>query len=152
MKMVFNDTLYNTGFTSKLEFGAIINFNTGPYEAIKSAGIDRITNDSLRNKLINYYDFELPFWEKIINEYSDKYEEDLEFLRSLSLEPRVYSIKDKNFFFRRYPRNLFQLSGFKHFLLKSKRRASGTKSMANIFIPKMQSVLDLINEEIKKYD
>ena len=152
MKMVFNDTLYNTGFTSRLEYGAVINFNTGPYEAIKSSGIDRITNDSLRNKLINYYDFELPFWKQIIKEYSDKYEEDLELLRSLSLEPEVYSSGNKNYIIRRYPKNLFQLSGFQYFLLKSKRRAIGTKNMANIFIPKMQSVLDLINKEITNYD
>ena len=151
-KRVFNDTLYNTGFTSRLEFGAAINFNRGPYEAIKSAGIDRITNDSLRNKLINYYDFELPFWETLIREYSDKYAEDLEFLRSISLEPKVYGFDGKNYILRLYPKNLFQLTDFKQFIWKSKRRASGTKNMVNLFIPKMQSVLDLINEEIKNND
>jgi hypothetical protein len=149
-KKTFNDSLYATGFASRLEFGAAISFNRGPYEAVKSAGIDRIINDSLRNKLINYYDFELPFWEILIREYSDQYEEDLKLLTSLRLEPEIYTNREEVYVIRLYPKNLFQTSGFKQFLWQSKRRATGTRNMTNLFIPKMESVLELINEEISK--
>ncbi len=146
----FNDSLYANGFASRLEFGAAINFNKGPYEAVKSAGIDRIINDSLRNKLINYYDFELPFWEILIREYSDQYEEDLKLLTSLRQEPEIYTNKEGTYLIRFYPKNLFQTPGFKQFLWQSKRRANGTRNMTNLFIPKMQSVIELIDKEISK--
>ena len=35
-------------------------FNSGPYETIKSAGVDRITNDSLRSELTRIYGVSLP--------------------------------------------------------------------------------------------
>jgi hypothetical protein len=35
-------------------------FNSGPYEALKSSGMDRITDDSIRMAVTNLYDFELP--------------------------------------------------------------------------------------------
>lgn len=147
-KNIFSDSLYYKGFASRLEFGAAINFNRGPYEAIKSAGIDRIINDSLRNRLINYYDFELPFWEILIKEYSDQYEEDLKLLISLRLDPEIYTTKEKDYLIRLYPGNLFQTSRFKQFIWQSKRRTNGTINMVNLFIPKMESVLKIINEEI----
>ena len=36
----------------KLNIGRYFQFNRGPYDALKSSGIDRISNDSIRNQLI----------------------------------------------------------------------------------------------------
>jgi hypothetical protein len=43
-----------------LDFGLRVTYNRGPYDALKTSGIDKITNDSLRSKLIYFYDFYLP--------------------------------------------------------------------------------------------
>lgn len=42
------------------------NYNKGGYEAIKSVGMDRISNDSLRKMLIETYEVRLPQSEKLI--------------------------------------------------------------------------------------
>ena len=48
-----------------LKYGSTFQYNRGPYEAIKSAGIDRISNDSLRNKITYMYDFFIPRHEEL---------------------------------------------------------------------------------------
>lgn len=40
--------------------GVLPHFHTGPYEAIKAAGLDRISNDELRTALMDVYDFGMP--------------------------------------------------------------------------------------------
>ncbi len=45
---------------NRLDFGLQVTYNRGPYDALKASGIDKVTNDSLRNKLIYFYDFMLP--------------------------------------------------------------------------------------------
>jgi hypothetical protein len=42
-------------------------YHKGAYEALKSTGIDKITNDSLRIKLMNLYDFILPRIESLLS-------------------------------------------------------------------------------------
>ena len=58
----YNDTLAR-------HFGASNNYSTfassrGPYESLKSLGLETITNDSLRNKIINLYDRQFELLEK----------------------------------------------------------------------------------------
>ncbi|WP_340111907.1 DUF6090 family protein [Maribellus mangrovi] len=44
-----------------LDRGYLFYYNSGPYEAIKSSGMDKISNDSIRNALVQLYDFYLPW-------------------------------------------------------------------------------------------
>ncbi|OIQ30863.1 MAG: hypothetical protein BM564_01230 [Bacteroidetes bacterium MedPE-SWsnd-G2] len=41
-------------------WGIIFSYNQGPYETLKSSGLDKIKNDSLRFEITNYYDFTIP--------------------------------------------------------------------------------------------
>jgi hypothetical protein len=50
-----------------LRFTSQFQYNRGPYESIKSAGLERIKNDSLRSLLTNVYDFHLPRHENLID-------------------------------------------------------------------------------------
>ena len=43
-----------------LSTGLQVTYNKGPFEALKSTGIDRIINDSLRNRIVDLYEFKLP--------------------------------------------------------------------------------------------
>jgi hypothetical protein len=45
--------------TDELVLGYLFVYNEGPYEAIKSTGLDIISNDEIREKLTNLYDFRL---------------------------------------------------------------------------------------------
>ena len=50
------------------EYGFLLNLNTSPYEAIKSGGIDKISNLSIRNQLSKLYGDKIPFAQTWINE------------------------------------------------------------------------------------
>ena len=54
-----------------LNQGYLFYYNSGPYEAIKSSGMDKISNDSIRNSLAQLYDFALP-WTKSALEFENK--------------------------------------------------------------------------------
>jgi hypothetical protein len=50
------------------EYGYVFNINSSPYDAIKSGGLDKISNASIRHQLSNLYGFEIPQTESWINE------------------------------------------------------------------------------------
>jgi hypothetical protein len=50
------------------EFGVILTYNDGPYESLKSIGLDKISNDLLRKEITNLYSFRLPALNHWINE------------------------------------------------------------------------------------
>ena len=54
----FTDSIFSKMFGLNIEISIL--YNRGPYEAIKSSGIDKIAKDSLRNNIIKFYDFEYP--------------------------------------------------------------------------------------------
>ncbi|WP_053989847.1 DUF6090 family protein [Mangrovimonas sp. TPBH4] len=62
---VYQDTVLLELYNS-MNIPLTFNYNKGGYEAIKSVGINRITNDSLRNMLILTYEALLPRAERII--------------------------------------------------------------------------------------
>lgn len=45
---------------NKMSIGTAFGYNSGGYETLKSIGLDKITNDSLRQELIFIYEVELP--------------------------------------------------------------------------------------------
>lgn len=49
-------------------YGIAINFNKSPFEAIKSAGLDRISNQEIRNNLSSLYGYHIEITEEWINE------------------------------------------------------------------------------------
>lgn len=52
----------------RLNYSFLYSYNRGPFEAIKSAGLDKISNDSIRKNLTYLYDFIHPRWERIYEE------------------------------------------------------------------------------------
>ncbi len=63
---VDNDSLIN--LTDDLVLGYLFVYNNGPYEAIKSTGLDIINNDEIREKLTHLYDFRLKRVDLALNE------------------------------------------------------------------------------------
>ena len=62
----FNKNLLGIGF------GFIFQYSDGAYEALKASGIDKVTNDSLRNELIQFYDFVGPRTTQLIDFHSNE--------------------------------------------------------------------------------
>ncbi|MBN3521010.1 hypothetical protein JYB62_13455 [Algoriphagus lutimaris] len=62
----------------------IYRYDSGPYENLKSNGLDIIKNDSLRNYISNLYGVALPSYALFINEFKDEREEEIKiYLRKL---------------------------------------------------------------------
>lgn len=61
---------------NKMTIGFAFNYNKGGYEAIKSVGLDKISNDSLRTVLIATYEMHLPrlelFFKNIENDITNQ--------------------------------------------------------------------------------
>ncbi|WP_190808324.1 DUF6090 family protein [Flagellimonas sp. S3867] len=80
-EQTYPDTVLLKSYT-KMSFGVQFNYNKGGYEAIKSVGLDKVSNDSLRQGLIVFYEHHFPRAEKFFNsvdefEYNKKYQLDL---------------------------------------------------------------------------
>ena len=61
-------------------YGVSFQINEGPYQGLKSVGLDKISNDSLRNALQLFYDFILPRSKQLVmwnEEEKDKLQEPL---------------------------------------------------------------------------
>ncbi|GLU45333.1 DUF6090 family protein [Allomuricauda sp. NBRC 101325] len=54
-------------YFNRLDFGLRVTYNRGPYDALKASGMDKISNDEIRNKLMQFYDFYLPRYEGLID-------------------------------------------------------------------------------------
>jgi len=70
MTMLEQDHINRVEFENyalKIGFGYVFQYSNGAYEALKASGIDKVTNDSLRNALIYFYDFVGPRTTKLIN-------------------------------------------------------------------------------------
>lgn len=55
---IIADSLYKDFFMSSMTLS--FSFDKGPYESLKSIGLDKISNDSLRNTLVRFYEVSLP--------------------------------------------------------------------------------------------
>ncbi|MBO6793648.1 MAG: hypothetical protein JJ895_07045 [Balneolaceae bacterium] len=64
-----------------LKYHNTFNVNDGAYESIKSSGIDKISNREIRSFITNFYEFQIPRYEELIdfsvNELIDARENDL---------------------------------------------------------------------------
>jgi len=69
-----NDSILIIGKEMFIKFQ--FNYHKGSYEAIKSTGMDRISNDSLRNQLTDMYDFVLPRVMKFLTDNRSKEKEE----------------------------------------------------------------------------
>ena len=87
------DSLLN--HISILNMGYLFNYNSGPYEAVKSSGMDKISNDSVRNALAALYDYYLPRT-KLALEMTDKSLNDQpEYFNKLFEQIPYYDNEDK---------------------------------------------------------
>ncbi len=50
-----------------MNVGFIFQYSKGAYETLKTSGLDKVSNDSLRDELIYFYDFVAPRTEKLLD-------------------------------------------------------------------------------------
>ncbi len=79
--------------------GIVFSYNKGPYEALKSSGLDKIKTDSLRFALTNYYEVWIPradaFFEATKEKYKVKRQVEYERLENLGFYEDSFEFKVK---------------------------------------------------------
>lgn len=147
-KQSYNDTLYK--YLAMLRTGMVYQYNPGPYQAIKYSGLDKISNDSLRNNLIRFYDFEFPRHKELTTWSDRNYDKNLEKLDTFySGEPYIFITEEgEKKIYRDVPKDLLSNPDFLLFLRSIKLSTERVKYRFENFLDDIQAVIDQI-EDIK---
>ena len=145
----YHDSLLGKVFD--LNNGVSYHFNPGPYEALKSSGIDKISNDSIQNKLTELYDFELPKLGDNVNHITRNHQNNIQAMLELFGERYIDDRRGKNFVgWKSIPTDLFQSQGFLQILAGVDWRGINASRQLKRAIPNVQRVINLIENEIVK--
>jgi hypothetical protein len=140
----------------RYHWGRIINgqffrVNEGPYESIKSIGLEKISNDSLRNDIVRFYDFILPRNRDLIQYLQDKIEEDSKTLKSLRKDHQVIINKDEVFIERPDPNfSLIRTPEFLEIMANTEFRTSWTLYHTKAVTDNMEYLIKKITNELEE--
>ena len=134
----------------RLRIGVAYKYNSGPYEAIKSSGMDKISNDSLRNLLVKFYDFDLPRHKELTEWAHRGYENDLAQINSFQLNSIIEERDGELEVINNFTPDLLQRPRFIKLLGNLRRRARSVNQHIEYIIPDMKNVKTLIDREIQK--
>jgi hypothetical protein len=145
----FNDTLMGKVF--ELNNGINFQYNSGPYEALKSSGIDKISNDTIRNAIINLFDFELPILGNNIESITRNHAKNIDAMLELFGDRYIDDSKGTNFVsWSNVPRDLFQSQGFLQLLAGVNWRGRNAARQLKLALPVIEATIALIDQEINR--
>ena len=144
----YSDSLANKMFG--LNIGISTQYNRGPYDAIKASGIDKIANDSLRNKLIYFYDFLYPRFISNTEHYNRNYTNDIDQIIQLQQNPVIKKVADNAIIVQEFKPDAFERPEFLKTLRSIQFRSNGIYNRLNDFIPEMKKLIKDIEIEIVK--
>jgi hypothetical protein len=138
---------------NRLDFGLRVTYNRGPYDALSASGIDKITNDSLRNKLIYFYDFVLPRNSGLIefNKEFNRAKMD-PLMQKVSVTAPIMIDDDKIIRSGRSIKGLdfAKNQDFNELLYLATNKSQTIRGLLESITPKMLELNELLNNEIKK--
>lgn len=138
---------------NRLDYGIRVTYNRGPYDALKASGIDKITNDSLRNKLIYFYDFEMPRNSALIEYHKESNRAKMApLVQKVSVPAPIMIVDGKIIRSGRSIKGLdFAKNGdFNELLYLATNKSQIIKLILESTTPKMLELNELLNHEIKK--
>jgi hypothetical protein len=156
-KKIHGKALYNDSLSSKddiklnvLYTGAQYQYNRGPYDAVKASGIDKISNDSLRNELINLYDFTFPRNSEITRWADRDYNQQIEKVKSFLGKTEIIIENEEINFKRTFNQDLLNNQEFIDLLYEINRRGKSVGGSLNFMVTKMIEIRNQIILEIDR--
>ncbi len=137
-------------YFSDLRFDVLFQYNAGAYGSIKSGGIDKISNDSIRAKMADIYEFLIPGTEKVLENLSDSdaienaLVEKLTSRLIITLPNGVKVIRGKITDVK-----IIFKEEFLHLIQLHKNNIYTTRSRIESLFPIMDELIILIEEELK---
>ena len=131
-------------------FGLSFQVNEGPYQGLKSIGLDKISNDSLRNSIQYLYDFIIPRTEELIEWGEETYDKRQQPLKELFYLDTEFKIRnDDVIFYTPIQKGEFwKNTKFLELLRWADRRSSWNRSEFERLLKKMKFVKNLIDKQI----
>ncbi|WP_431158244.1 DUF6090 family protein [Winogradskyella poriferorum] len=146
---MYHDSLFGKVFD--LNNDILYQFNSGPYEALKSTGIDKISNDTLRNQITNLFDFDLPILGNNIEHITRNHQKNIESMLELFGDRHIDDSRGRNFVgWVDVPEDLFQSQGFLQLLAGVSWRARNAGQQLKLALPGIEQTIENIDKEIKK--
>lgn len=139
----FNEILWG-----KLRIGVDYRINFGPYEAIKSSGLDKISNDSLRNTLVKFYDFELLSFIELTQWYNRDFNTYLARQNSFLADPIITEKNGELIIEKKIPWDLYKRPNWLNLINDIGNTTKWNRNRLNWFIPKMKEMARKIESEI----
>ncbi len=136
-----------------LHKGFMPRFVLGPFEALKSTGLDRISNDNLRGALTYHYDFFYPRQEQLLDfGRESEFERMSNIARSFYEEgPRIHSEDGEVSYgyFRLLDLNLKEQPSFRLLLWDAKDRTESETRLTSEIKSEIRKMIDLVEKEIE---
>ncbi|WP_135076151.1 DUF6090 family protein [Algoriphagus kandeliae] len=151
LKKVNRDTDSLRYHWSRLAYGQNFRMNLGPYESLKSMGVEKISNDSLRYQIVRFYDFIFPRNRDLIQTAQDRVERDDDRLAQLMDDMTYELVDDEVIIDRPNPDpSIIYDPLFLEVLRNAERRTSWTIQHTNAVIEELNFLLRKINDELNK--
>lgn len=136
-------------YFSNLRFEVLFQYNSGAYGSIKSGGIDKISNDSIRAKMAGIYEFLIPRSEKIFEGLSEAEADENDLVEALT-EREIISMKNgeksiQNRFTN--PKAIYS-DEFLHLIQIQKRNTFVTKNRLESLLPPIDELISLLDAEL----
>ena len=137
-------------YFSNLRFEVLFQYNSGAYGSIKSGGIDKISNDSIRAKMAGIYEFFIPRSEKIFEGLSESESSENELVEALTKRVIVSMENGEKSIQNRFtdPKAIYR-NEFLHLIQIQKRNTFVTKNRLESLLPPIDELISLLDAELK---
>tara|TARA_R110001606_G_C15203220_1_gene631954 strand:+ start:103 stop:837 length:735 start_codon:yes stop_codon:yes gene_type:complete len=123
----------------------------GPYEAIKSVGLDKISSDSLRSELIAFYDFNYPRQKELVLWFDNTYDANFKRINDFKEQPEVVKMENDSLSIRmKFNSSIFQNPEFLEYLSSVELWSRNTEGILKYIRPEMKRLIKEIELEINK--
>lgn len=136
-------------YFSNLRFDILFQYNSGAYGSIKSGGIDKISDDSIRSKMADIYEFWIPRSEKIFEGLSASDATEKELVEALTERVIVKLGNGEKSIQNRIadPKVIYD-DRFLQLIQLHKRNTAVTKNRLESLFPPMDNLLELLDAEL----
>jgi hypothetical protein len=129
-------------------YETLFQYNSGPYGSIKSSGIEKISNDLIRTKMVDMYEFLIPRTEKILERLEGTNSKEEELMEALT--ELVFINRNENQVIRRVitdPEIIFK-PDFLDFIQVHKSNTYVAQTRIQAILPAMSDLDSLIQLEL----
>lgn len=145
---------HTINYIDKASIGILFSYDKGAYETVKSVGLEKIKTDSLRNRLIRFYEVFLPRTEQFMDNIGKYYEPIFnqidEDLKKINFYEDYFTPKDSTSFIVRTRYNVSKIhsASFHNLLITQAKIKDEHLGRISAPIKEIAEVLEMVNKEL----